>query len=204
MVTTVKFDALTPLHPPLITVIKPVDAPAGTVALISPELTTVNELADIPLNFTSVTPVKLLPFIAITAPEGPLAGEKDVTTGALTTVTPITFDCDGQLAGTLGIPMVHELIVPTSDEALSYAYNDQFPFGFIVPTPSDANVVLLVAIPVQPVTVNVAELGLYKPVYGAPVAGSTIVALSAKTVLVKLSPLDPNKFDKPSLSPAGD
>jgi hypothetical protein len=61
--------------------------------------------------------------------------------------------------------------------------------GFTDPFPIELNVVIPVVTPVQPVTVNAAFQGLYKEVYGAPVVGRITEPESAKTVLVKLSPL---------------
>ena len=117
--TTVKPEALDPLQMPLYIVINPVVDPAGTVALINPALTTVNVVADVPLNLTFVTPVKLLPVIETTVPVVPVVGENDVTVGELTTETPITLDCDEQVDDNDGIPISHEIIDPVSAAAIS-------------------------------------------------------------------------------------
>src|SRR5204863_3730373 len=47
---------------------------------------TVNELAEVPLNFTAVAPVKPEPLIVTLVPTGPLVGEKELMLGATVTV----------------------------------------------------------------------------------------------------------------------
>ena len=47
---------------------------------------TVNELAEVPLNFTAVAPVKPEPLIVTLVPTGPLVGAKELITGGATTV----------------------------------------------------------------------------------------------------------------------
>lgn len=58
----------------------PVDAPAGTVAVICKLLTTVND-ALVPLNVTAVAPVNACPLIVTELPITPLVGEKLETVG---------------------------------------------------------------------------------------------------------------------------
>jgi len=63
------------------TLIGPVVAPAGTVAVIFlDELTT--KVAAFPLKLTAVAPLKLIPLMETDLPTGPLVGEKLVITGA--------------------------------------------------------------------------------------------------------------------------
>lgn len=83
---TVKFEALVPVPPEVVTEIGPVFAPLGTVASISVAETTVNCFALVPLNITALAPLKLLPVIFTDVPIGPLAGVKPLTTGAGITV----------------------------------------------------------------------------------------------------------------------
>ncbi len=64
----VKFDDEVVVPALLVTVIDPVLAPEGTTAVIEVELTTVNEAASIPLNFTAEVPVKLVPVIVTVVP----------------------------------------------------------------------------------------------------------------------------------------
>jgi hypothetical protein len=77
---TVKFVALHTVPSGVQTEILPVVAPVGTVAVIFVEESTVN-IAECPLNRTSVAPVKFVPLIVTTVPTGPLVGEKDEIVG---------------------------------------------------------------------------------------------------------------------------
>ena len=65
----------------VVTLIFPVVAPVGTVVLICVLDTTVN-VAAVPLNFTLVAPVKLVPVTVTAVPTGPLVGANDVIVGA--------------------------------------------------------------------------------------------------------------------------
>jgi hypothetical protein len=79
--TTVKFVALVPVPPGVVTLILPVTAPTGTIAVIwVAEFTT--KLALMPPNRTAVAPVKAVPVIVTAVPVLPLVGEKDVIVGA--------------------------------------------------------------------------------------------------------------------------
>ena len=82
-----KLVALVPVPPEVVTEMGPVVAPAGTVAVIRVLLFTVNVVADTPLNFTEVAPVKAVPVITTDVPTGPLVGLKDVTVGTAAAVT---------------------------------------------------------------------------------------------------------------------
>jgi hypothetical protein len=79
---TVKFWALVPVPPGVVTLIFPVVAPEGTVAVICVSVLTVNVVAAVLLNVTAVAPVKLVPVITTEVPTGPLVGLKLVTVGA--------------------------------------------------------------------------------------------------------------------------
>jgi hypothetical protein len=59
-----------------VSVIGPVVAPAGTVALTSVELMKVTLAAVVPLNCTVDPGVNPIPWMSTTVPGGPLAGEK--------------------------------------------------------------------------------------------------------------------------------
>jgi hypothetical protein len=71
--------------PGVVTVIFPVVALAGTVAVILTSVLTVNEAA-VPLNFTDVVPVRFVPLIVTLVPTAPLAGVKLVIVGVKFTV----------------------------------------------------------------------------------------------------------------------
>jgi hypothetical protein len=77
---TVKLAALVAVPSSVVTVIRPVVAPAGTLVVTVPELLTV-KVAAAPLNETAVAPVKFVPVIVTPAPPAPLAGAKEVMAG---------------------------------------------------------------------------------------------------------------------------
>jgi hypothetical protein len=79
--STVKSVALVPVPLAFVTVIGPVVAPDGTVAVIRVDDTTLN-VADVPPNRTAVVPVKSVPSIVTLVPTAPLVGENDVIVGA--------------------------------------------------------------------------------------------------------------------------
>lgn len=70
--------------PAATTLIFPVVAPAGTMAVIR-VAETVWKTAGVPLKYTNVTPVKFVPLIVTAAPTRPFDGEKLVIVGAFTT-----------------------------------------------------------------------------------------------------------------------
>src|SRR5205807_10070179 len=69
----------------VVTLIGPLEAPAGTVAWIAVAEVTV-KFALVPLNCTAVAPVKFVPLIVTLVPAGPLLGAKLVIVGGLSTV----------------------------------------------------------------------------------------------------------------------
>jgi len=83
---TVKFVALVPVPAEFVTVIFPVVAPVGTVAVICVSEFTVNATADVALNATAVAAVKLVPVSVTTVPTGPFEGLKEEISGAFVTV----------------------------------------------------------------------------------------------------------------------
>jgi len=83
LVVTVKFVELWPVPFGVVTAILPVVAPLGTFAWIWVLELTVKLVADVPLNFTAVAPVKFVPVIVTLVPTGPLVGLNDVTVGGL-------------------------------------------------------------------------------------------------------------------------
>ena len=85
---TVKLVALVAVPPGVVTVIVPVTAPVGTVAVTRvPAPFTENVAAATPPNFTDVAPPKFVPLIVTEVPTGPLVGEKDVIVGVGAPVT---------------------------------------------------------------------------------------------------------------------
>jgi hypothetical protein len=83
---TVKFDELVPVPFGVVTLILPVTAPAGTVAVILVAELTEKVVAATPPNFTEVAPVKAVPLMVTTVPAGPLVGVNEVIEGAVVTV----------------------------------------------------------------------------------------------------------------------
>jgi hypothetical protein len=71
----------------LVTLILPVVAPIGAVAVIDVAETTVKVIALTPLKLTAVAPVKFVPVMETDAPTAPLVGVNDEMVGALNPVT---------------------------------------------------------------------------------------------------------------------
>src|SRR6267143_1312146 len=82
---TVKLPVLLAVPPAVVTLIDPLEAPAGTVAVIVVAEFTV-KLALVPLNRTAVAPVKFVPLMLTLVPTGPLPGVKLEIVGGLMTV----------------------------------------------------------------------------------------------------------------------
>ena len=78
--------ALVPVPLLVVTLTRPEVALPGTVAVIWMSLSTVNVVAEVPLNFTALAPVKPVPLITTLAPVKPAVGVKLVTVGAAATV----------------------------------------------------------------------------------------------------------------------
>ncbi len=94
-VLTVKFAVLVTVPPGVVTLILPVVAPVGTVAVICVAEFTVNVVAVVVLNFTELVvkvapltvPLKFVPVIVTDVPTGPNGGVNEVIVGAGTGVT---------------------------------------------------------------------------------------------------------------------
>jgi hypothetical protein len=82
---TVNEAALVPVPPDVVTLIEPLVAVEGTVAVIWVEEFTV-KLAVVPLNFTELAPVKFVPVSTTEAPVGPLVGAKEAIVGPVRSV----------------------------------------------------------------------------------------------------------------------
>ena len=81
--STVKAVELTAVPPGVVTDNVPVVAPVGTAAVIVVELTTVYVVAAIPLNWTAVAPIRLVPVMVTTVVIGPEEGLKNVIVGVV-------------------------------------------------------------------------------------------------------------------------
>src|SRR4051812_16404734 len=82
---TVKLDALVAVPATVVTLIVPVVAPVGTVAVICVAEFTVN-VAVVPLNFVADAPEKFAPVMTTFWPTAALVGEKLVIEGGSTSV----------------------------------------------------------------------------------------------------------------------
>ena len=87
---TLKFDELVAVPETVDSVIRPVLAPEGTVAVTLPSFAKAKD-AEVPLNRTALTPVKWFPLIVTDVPITPLEGENPLMVGALPPVT-LKFD----------------------------------------------------------------------------------------------------------------
>src|SRR3989440_11813824 len=108
---TVKLVALVAVPPGVVTLIGPVVAPLGTVAVICVSEFTAKEAAA-PLNATAVAPVKCEPLIVTPAPTGPLAGLNELiigAEGATVTVKPVALVAGPPRVVTLSGPVVGRL-----------------------------------------------------------------------------------------------
>jgi hypothetical protein len=90
VVLTVKLLVLVTEPPGVVTLIGPVVAPAGTVAVILVPLTTLN-VAVTPLNVTLVAPVRFVPVIVTVVPTGPKVGVNEVIVGAAAAIVTLKF-----------------------------------------------------------------------------------------------------------------
>jgi hypothetical protein len=79
---TVKLEALVAVPSSVVTEMEPVLAPAGTVAVIVPELFTVNVVA-LPPNETAVAPLKFVPVIVTPDPIPPKVGANELMAGVI-------------------------------------------------------------------------------------------------------------------------
>src|SRR5207302_3194181 len=86
---TRKLVALVPVPAAFVTVIFPLVAPVGTVALICVSEFTVNVVAAVPLKLTPVAPVNPVPVSVTLVATGPLAGVNDVMLGGVTKLMPV-------------------------------------------------------------------------------------------------------------------
>ena len=77
-----KLELLVAVPPDVVTLIGPVAANVGTVAVSDVDDSTLKWLALIPLNFTAVAPVKFVPVTVTPVPTGPVVGAKAVMVGA--------------------------------------------------------------------------------------------------------------------------
>src|ERR1043165_6237005 len=98
----------------VVTVIGPLPAPVGAVALICVADATVN-VAAVPLKATAVAPVKPLPVIVTAVPAGPVVGLKLVIVGGV----PVTVKLALLVAAPFGVAtVIGPLVAPLGTVAL--------------------------------------------------------------------------------------
>jgi hypothetical protein len=112
---TTKSTALAPVPSPSVTVTGPVVAVGGTVAVICVLLSTLKDVAGVPLKATSfagLESAKPVPVIVTDVPVGPVRGRKTTTTGgsaraagAITTSAPAT--ASARVAPTVAVRRCH-------------------------------------------------------------------------------------------------
>ena len=175
---TLKVEVLIAVPPCVTTLMVPVVAPVGTVAVIwVAELT--KKLALTPLNLTAVTPEKFVPVINTEAPTGPEFGVKLVIVGArkstvklvvLVTVPPaVVTEIFPVVApvGTVAVIWVEELTVKLV-AAIPFNLTAVAPVKFVpvmtteVPTSPEAGVKLVI-VGAGIVTVKLVELAVVPP-----------------------------------------
>lgn len=101
---TIKLVALLALPDELVTLIGPVVAPTGTVAIMEVAVATLNVAVLTPLNETEDAPVKFVPVSVTLMPAAPLVGVNDVMVGGVVTV---------KLVALMAVPLaVVTLILP--------------------------------------------------------------------------------------------
>ena len=98
-----KLSALAPGPDGVVTVIGPLVAPAGTIAVICVAELTVNDVAANPLNATAVAPVKPVPVTTTDVPTGPLPGAKPVIVGGGGTTVKLVALAAGPPAGVVTV-----------------------------------------------------------------------------------------------------
>ena len=188
---TVKSDALVAVPVAVVSVILPVVAPLGTVAVTLPSFTKAKD-ADVPLNRTLLTPVKWFPLIVTVAPIAPLDGENPLMVGALLELT---------------VKFAALVVVP--DVVVSWIFPVVAPEGTVVVTcasdwklnVAEVPLNLTLLTPVKPVPVMVTE------VPGGPVDGENplITGLFGTTKSVVLVPVPPDAVTTilPVVAPIG-
>ena len=120
---TVKFVALVAVPDGVVTVMRPVLAPSGTVAVMCVCESTVKPAAR-PLNLTEVAPVRFVPVMPTEVPVGPEAGENPEMVGAEPPPPPppVTVKLVA-LVVVLGVPKRKTLIGPVVAPAGTVAFS---------------------------------------------------------------------------------
>jgi hypothetical protein len=188
-VLTVKSAVLVTVPPPTVTLILPVVAPVGTVAVICVAESTVKVAATL-LKLTAVAPVKPVPVIFTTVPTGPEVGVKDVMVAqvAATVKSAVLIACAPTGVSTLTFPVVApEGTIAVTEVALVARVDEAFVvLNVTVPALSEASrrfvPVMVTDVPVGP------HVGVNDVMVGAQVPGSATVK---SVVLITVPPPTP-------------
>ena len=134
----------------MVTVIFPVVAPVGTVAVIEVAEFSVNEVAVVVLNLTAVVQPKFVPVMVTVEPMGPLAGVKDVMVGAAAAPTTKT---EALAVSGFGVKtVIFPVVAPVGTAAVTCVSVTPVTVGWLVPLKSTS------VAPVNPVPVIVTEV----------------------------------------------
>jgi hypothetical protein len=188
---TVKLDPLIAITAAVVSVIFPVVAPIGTVAVTLPSFTNA-KTAEVPLNRTLVAPVKWSPLTVTVAPIAPLEGEKLLMVGAL-----------------LELTVKFAVLVAVPDVVVSWIFPVVAPEGTVAVTcasdwkmnVAEVPLNLTLLTPVKPLPVMMTA------VPGAPVDGENplITGFTGTTKSVALVPVPPDAITTifPVVAPDG-
>ena len=172
VVLTVKSLVLVTEPAGVVTLIGPVVAPAGTVAVILVALTTLN-VAATPLKVTLVAPVKFVPVIVTVVPTGPNVGVNEAIVGAPAAVVTLKF-CELQSLPPGVVTQIFPVVAPVGTVAVIFVAESTVKFA---ETPW--NVTLVAPVKFVPVIVTVVPTG--------PEVGEKEVTVGlAEAVTVKL------------------
>jgi hypothetical protein len=133
--TTVKSVVLVAVPLGFVTLILPVVAPVGTVAVIDVAEFTVNEVAFVVLNLTTVVPQNFVPVIVTLAPIGPAVGVNELmvgAAGAVSTTKSATLAVSASGVRTVILPVV----APVGTAAVTVVSVRPVSVGWLVPLKS--------------------------------------------------------------------
>ena len=207
---TVNVPELVAVPPGVVTLIFPVVAPEGSVAVILLEELTV-KVALTPLNFTEVAPLRFEPLIVTEAPTGPLVGENPEIFG-----TPVTVNVPELVAvppgvvtlifpvvapeGTVAVILLEELTVKVALTPLNFTE------VVVKPVPLKFEPLIVTDVPTGPlfgekpemvgaggvVTVNVPELvavpsGVVTLIFPVVASEGTVAVILLEELIVKVA-----------------
>jgi hypothetical protein len=152
-VLTVKLDVLVAEPSGVVTLIGPVVAPAGTVAVILVDGATLNVVAETPLKVTAVAPVKFVPVIVTIVPTGPKVGVNDVIVGTPVLVTVNLWELQAVPPGV--VTQIFPVVAPLGTVAVIWV--DEPPEKVVADVPP--NVTAVAPVRVVPVIVTIVPIG---------------------------------------------